>query len=359
MKVDCPSCNKLYNIPDERLPIGKKISFHCPVCKGPMELDLRSKSLRKDLLQPSQISKNRQSKSPPSSPNSVDGETSAQALKKRILQKLTDSLPPMPQIVFKAQEVMSNPNSSLKQLASLIATDQAIAFRVLKLANSAYYGMAGKVTSIGHATVLLGSKTLGEIIIMAGTSNLLGKALKGYRLKSEDLWRHSLAVGIGSRIISNQKAPELADDAFTAGIIHDAGKIMLDGHIFERKEAFEEVMSDGKQTFLSAEEKILGLDHSEIGSEICKTWGLPNTLTTAIRYHHYPSLSHGNKLAHIIHAADSIAMMTGIGNNIDNMLYHMEEGTKDFLGLEEKDVINIMGDLIQGIENLTEKMIKA
>ncbi|MDY7038438.1 MAG: HDOD domain-containing protein, partial [Thermodesulfobacteriota bacterium] len=318
MKVDCPNCNKVYHIPDERLPIGKKLSFHCPACKGPMELDLRSASLREDLLQSSQTPYNRQSKSPVLSPDTVDRKTSAQALKKRILQNLTESLPPMPQIVFKAQEVMSNPNSSLKQLASLIATDQAIAFRILKLANSAYYGMAGKVNSIGHATVLLGSKALSEIIIMAGTSNLLGKALKGYRLKSEDLWRHSLAVGIGSRMISNQKAPELADDAFTAGIIHDAGKIMLDGYISERKEAFEEFMSDGEQTFLSAEEKILGLDHPEIGSEICKKWGLPDAMTAAIRYHHYPSLSQGNKLAYIIHAADYIAMMTGIGNNIDN-----------------------------------------
>ena len=155
-------------------------------------------------------------------------EESARSLKKRIQMSLLGFLPSMPQVLFKAQEVMSNPMFSFKELAGLIATDAGLSVRVLKLANSAYYGLAGKVTSVGHASVLLGSKILGEIIVMAGIFNLLGGRLKGYGLDSGDLWRHSMAVGLGARIIAKEKYPHRADDAFTAGIIHDAGKIMLD-----------------------------------------------------------------------------------------------------------------------------------
>ena len=88
---------------------------------------------------------------------------------------------------------------------------------------------------------------------MAGTSSLLGNTLKGYELEPGDLWRHSLAVALASKIIANKKNPGLANDAFSACLIHDAGKLILDKYILERKEAFEEFMADGQQSFLSGE----------------------------------------------------------------------------------------------------------
>lgn len=280
----------------------------------------------------------------------------ARALKKRILQCLMGVLPPMPKVVLKAQEIMSNPDSSLKELVRVIATDQAISVRVLKLANSAYYGLVGKVTSIGHASVLLGGKKMCEIVIMAGTSNLLGKTLKGYRLKSEDVWRHSLAVGIGSRLIANMKKPELVNDAFMAGLIHDCGKIMLDEHVLERMEEFEGLLKDGQQTFFEAEQKILGLDHSEIGFDVCKSWGIPDILTNAVRYHHYPSLSQGNVLSHIVHMADSMAIRSGIGTSFVGMPYQVDDKDIEVLGLQEDEVSSIMDQVVQAVEELAEKM---
>jgi HD-like signal output (HDOD) protein len=106
---------------------------------------------------------------------------------------------------------------------------------------------------------------------VAGSSGFLNKTLKGYGLDSKIFWRHSLAVAFGSKFIAGRVRPELENDAFVAGLIHDAGKIMLDQHIFERKATFEEFMKDGHQSFLRAEKEILGFDHSEIGSEVCKT----------------------------------------------------------------------------------------
>ena len=125
----------------------------------------------------------------------------------------------MPNIILKAREIMEDPGSSLKDLAGVIEHDQAIVARVLALANSSYYGLSGLVSSIQHASILLGQKTLGELITIAASSKLLSKQLKGYRLHPGDLWKHSLAVALGSKIIAEKINAECIEDAFIAPII--------------------------------------------------------------------------------------------------------------------------------------------
>ena len=141
----------------------------------------------------------------------------------------------MPQVMFKARELMNDPTSSFKALADILEKDQAMATRVLRLSNSAYYGLAGKVTSVQHAAVLLGYKTVGEVVAMATSSKLLGDSLEGYKLDSGDLWKHSLAVAIASRLIAARTNKDLENDAFAAGLIHDAGKIVLNKYVLEEK----------------------------------------------------------------------------------------------------------------------------
>ncbi len=175
MRIECSDCHNVFSLPDERLPKGNVVKFPCPSCKATITLDMRSASNMGVPSMPTEIKKTKQVERSPRQGPSAKAKPTGEALKKRILQTLTGVLPPMPQVVLRAQKIMSDPGSSLKDLAAVIATDQAISVRALKLANSAYYGLAGKVTSIGHASVLLGIKSLGEIIMMAGTANLLGK----------------------------------------------------------------------------------------------------------------------------------------------------------------------------------------
>lgn len=337
MRIGCSNCQKAFNIPDERLPMGQEIAFPCPACKTMVEIDLRSKPAEDS------TSTSLSSKKQPR------GET----LKKKILRTV-GQLPPMPQTVLKAREIMANPRSDFKELAMLLESDQAIAARVLKLANSAYYGLSGKVSSIQHASIVLGHKALGELITMGGTESILGGTLEGYGLEAGDLWRHSLGVAFGARIISKMKQPALINDAFTAGLIHDAGKLILDKYILERKELFQEFMADGQQSFLTAEKHILEFDHGEIASEVCKSWNIPQALSTAIRYHHHPSKSQGNELAYIVHTADAIAMMTGLGLGIDGMLYQMDSKAMEFLGFEQEDVNDIIRQVLESVQKILE-----
>lgn len=350
MKIECSNCNKKYKIPDEKLPVGKKCAVQCPACKNRILIDLRSQPKQKQSLQPSKpLEKEKPTVS------YAKKRPSGMSLKYGILRSLGD-LPAMPHVVQKAQDIIANPDSNLNELSRVIEIEQAIATRVLKLANSSYYGLSGKVFSVQHASVLLGYETLGELITVAGISSLMGKNLKGYDLSSEDLWRHSIAVAVGSRIIASRKDPEFGNEAFFAGLVHDAGKLVLDQHVYERKDDFETFIGNGQHTFLSAEKEILGFDHSEIAFELCQKWQIPLNQSVAVKFHHYPSKSQGNELAYILHLADCIAMMNGYGAGQDSMMYQMEEGTLEFLALQDKDVDEIQSQILESIEKMSQEM---
>jgi len=270
-------------------------------------------------------------------------------LKSQIIQDIKD-LPPMPQVVIKIQHLISNLNSDTKQLAEVIESDQSIAAKVLKMANSAFYGMSGKISSIHQASLLLGYRTLGEIVTMAGASRLLSGKMPGYGYDPQELWKHSLSVAFSSKLIAEMKRSSLIYEAHTAGLIHDVGKIVLDRYILENKRDIADYMSREEKTFLDAERYFFGFDHAGIASEICRSWHIPETITLAIRCHHQPSTSNGDELSYVLHLADYVATMGGIGYDDDDILYEAEKGAMDFVGLSQEEIGNMMPKVLEAVE---------
>jgi HD-like signal output (HDOD) protein len=281
----------------------------------------------------------------------TEEDTKILSLKSKILRSLVE-LPPMPNIILKAREIMEDPDSSLKELSGVIEHDQAIVARVLALANSSYYGLSGLVSSIQHASILLGQKTLGELITIAASSRLLSKKLEGYQLDPGDLWKHSLAVALGSRIIAEKKNLELVEDAFIAGLLHDAGKIILDPFVLERKKEFKKFQTTGKQTFIEAEKKILGFDHAEVMSRAARFWRYPEAQSTAIRYHHYPLRSRNSELAFIVHLADFAAKEAGFNSEATSSSSEIDPQTLTILGLQKEEINAISAEIFASVEKL-------
>jgi putative nucleotidyltransferase with HDIG domain/predicted Zn finger-like uncharacterized protein len=326
MRIVCPQCQKEYDIPDERLrQFGEQVRFPCPACKATIAVALSAP------------------------PDAGQALPAGDVLKKRILRTVSD-LPPMPQVAQKARELTADERSSFQDMARVIETDQAIAARVLKISNSAYYGQMGKVTSIQHASVVLGMKTLNELLTLACAGGLLGRELKGYGLSSGDLWQHSLAAAGCARSIARKKKPEIADDAFSAGLIHDCGKLILDPYIAERREQFDACLARERMPFLAAEKEVLGFDHAQIAAEVCQKWQIPDKITRAIAVHHMPSLAGQNELAYVVHAADSIALMCGIGSGIDGMLYEIDAKVMSFLQLDSDEIGFYMAEAAEFVE---------
>ena len=357
MKVECENCGKVIMLPDDRLPTGKKVSFPCVACKSKITLDLRENADPVD-EPPSAVPAD-----PAESSEKVvytpiaekaSSELDGKDLKRKILASIKD-LPPMPKIIYKAREVMANPKSGFKEIAEVIETDQAIAAKVLQVANSAYYGLSGMVSSIHQASVVLGHKTLEQLITMVSATSLLGSHLKGYRMGSGALWRHSLAVALCSRVIASDRAPAMENDAFSVGLIHDAGKLALDRYILERKDRVDDLLKT-RTPFIDIERTVLGFDHTELALDLCTKWKLPENHATAIRFHHEPSQSDGNQLAYIVHTANFVAHQitadaadTGEANPLDPTAL-------DFLALDEEDLTGYIAKTTEAVGQITQSL---
>ena len=346
MIIECSNCEKKFKVPDDRLPKGKIVTFPCKNCGEKFRLDLRT---GQTLNESSDRLKSADTDSPPAQPNNpVNNE----GLKDQILKSVKE-LPPMPQVVLKTQELIADSMADAKKIAEVIETDQAIATKVLKVANSSYYGMSGKISSISHASVVLGHKILGEVVTMAGAEGLLDGHLPGYGYDSKDLWKHSLAVAFGSKILTNSNNSDLAKEAHMAGLIHDVGKIILDRYIVEKKEEIESFMEREEKTFHEAENHYFGFNHAEIASEVCKKWNFPESLSSAIKHHHQPSVSEGNQLSYILHMADYIAILSGIGYDSDDVLYELEEGTMDYLSVTHENVSKLVATVTESVNKIS------
>lgn len=345
MKICCPHCGKEYSIQRQTLTgYSGTVSIPCPNCK------------EKILLHPGTAGtggNDRASGHGGQAKGNVPD--TGDALKQRIFKTLKD-LPPMPQVVQKARKVLSDPKSSFSDLAKVIESDQGIVTRVLKMANSPYYGVSGNVSSVKHASVVLGTKTLMELLNLACSSEILGQTLEGYDLAAGDLWMHSLAVANGSQLIARRVNPSLEQDAFSAGLIHDVGKIILDPYILERKADFQSFVKERSDTFLAAEKGILGFDHAELASEVCERWQIPRHIVLAIRYHHDPTPSDNDMLSYIVHLADAVAIMSGIGAGLDGMLYTIHGDAMSRLRLKEDDLFDIMGEIACYVEKTTQQV---
>jgi putative nucleotidyltransferase with HDIG domain len=346
MIIECASCKKQYKIADDKLPDGKQVVFTCKNCGAKTRLDFRNESLNAGNSTGSQPDNEKLSLTAQSEDNPAE-----KTLQETILEGVKE-LPPMPEVVFKIQRLISTSDSDAKKIAGVIETDQALATKVLKVANSAYYGMSGKISSIQHASVLLGYEALGEIVTAAGAESILNGKLPGYGYESKDLWMHSLAVAFGSKIIANIKNPALAGEAHTAGLIHDVGKIILDGYILNKKEEIESFLEKEEKTFFDAEVQFFGFDHARIASEVCRKWKFPEGINSAIKYHHQPSAANESELAYILHMADYIATLSGVGYDSDDYLYELEPGTMDHLGLTQEAVSDIVLQVTEAVNKL-------
>ena len=343
--VKCAKCGRPYQVSKEQFYKSDVLVFPCLGCKSPITLEKQT-DLTDDEIQVKE--KKPGNKRTLFKRHTEEKAPGGDALKKKIFRAF-DNLPPISQVVSEALEVMADPNSGVDDIAKTIETDQSMVSNVIRLVNSVYYALPNKVSSIQQACVLLGNRILREIIIMAGVSKLMEKNLRGYGFAAGELWKHSVASALGSKIIAGEEDPDRKNDAYVAGLIHDLGKITLNPYIVERIDAFEAVMGDEKQDFLEAEKSIFGFDHAEIAYEICIKWKFPENIAFAIQHHHHPSLSQGDKLSYVVHLADFLAKSCGFGQSRDTT-DELEKGTMEFLSLEKEDIDKIMSEMNESMK---------
>ncbi|MGE4520007.1 MAG: HDOD domain-containing protein [Desulfobacteraceae bacterium] len=320
MKIQCPGCKKNINIKDGTYPEKRAFSFLCPGCGEKIKINPVKNNICGDDIK---------------APLNLSGEE----LKKEILAN-NSSLPPIPDVLIKAKKLVETPGYSAKELSRIISLDQAIAARVLKLANSAYFNFNPPVPTIDEACILLGEKNLMSIIMVAQMSKMLDKELKGYNISTGNLFYHSIATAVAADLLAAEKMPLFDLDAFAAGLLHDCGKLILNDYINQRKQEFVELITVKKLACYIAEEKMFGFSHAEIGFRLLESWELPEIQTHAIGFHHRPLDSGLNELSYILNAADYLAKNAGFSAAdycMENTPFLHDE-VRSFLNLESYEL---------------------
>jgi len=277
---------------------------------------------------------------------------------RKLIRKIianTGNLPAVPVVMIKVQQMIGRPGTTPAQLSKLIETDPAMVVAILKVANSAYYGFRGKVTTIRHAAALFGTRRLAELITAMSAGGVLGKAMNGYGIKAGDMWRHAIAVAAASVEIAAEIGSDSLDEAYMAGLLHDVGKIILDPYLKKRQPLFEQFFAAHPQAAIQdAERAILGFDHAVIAAILCEKWNLPRSIAFSIRQHHQPSAAGDHQLSHIVHTADHLAIQVGLGDAGQAAAFQALDATsKESVAIDPDRLPAMLEKICRYVESLT------
>ncbi|MCC5831102.1 MAG: HDOD domain-containing protein [Phycisphaeraceae bacterium] len=259
----------------------------------------------------------------------------------------------LPEVTMRIIKLVEDPDSTAQDLNHVISNDPALGARILKVVNSAFYGLPGQIGSINRAIVLLGLNAVKNIAIAASLAKLFrgGQICPGFNAR--DLWTHSIAVGTTTRLLANEAGLGLPDEAFLAGLIHDIG-IMVEMQARRAKfiEVIEELEKDPHTTLREAEVRILGADHEAFGTGLCRVWKFPASFAYATGWHHRPlELAHPHRtLTVIVHIADILCASAGLGYSRTVECRTIDPELWDHVNLAPDRVEKIIGQLPDAIE---------
>ncbi|MFC1565014.1 HDOD domain-containing protein [candidate division KSB1 bacterium] len=255
-----------------------------------------------------------------------------------ILFKISDKvgeIPPVSPNTMKIMDLISDPDYTVADLKELLELDVSLTTKCLKLVNSASYGLRTQVSTLEKAINYLGSKTILSIIVNADFNNVYSPPLTGYQAEDGDLWTHSLRTAMGAKLLAELTEDyELSDIAYTAGLLHDIGKIIIAQFLQVTPEILSEKFENAEGTdFLQIETELLHTDHAEVGQMMALKWGLPESLQIAIRYHHQPDQAPEKyrKLCILVHLGDIFAALGGYSTGADSLAYRLNPMAKEYL----------------------------
>ncbi len=191
-------------------------------------------------------------------------------------------LPTIPVVATKVMQLMEDENSTADDLARVVASDPAVAARVLKISNSSFYGAQRQIQTLPHAIMMLGFVTLKSVVVTASVKQVYHP----YGLTEKLLWEHSFGAGLAARLIAQELRQINPDEAFLGGLFHDIGKQIMN---FLDKDKFQEVMQlcyNEGMPFSQAEQMLFHYTHEEAGALVIKKWNFPEHLIKAVQAHH-------------------------------------------------------------------------
>lgn len=265
-----------------------------------------------------------------------------------------EKLPPFPDIVWKVMPLIRN-MASVEEIEAVIRFDQVITARILSLSQSAYYGRRSKVSSIHDAILILGGQKLVQVIMIACAARYYQGSVSGYNLNERELWEHSVAAAILSEKISRKLRLKKRLTIYTASLLHDIGKTVLDLYAkIYLHTSLNEITDDGVR-LIDVERKALGIGHQELGEIIARRWQFPPEVVVAIGHHHDPdSASTDRDVVSVVYIANEMANAMARDGQVENPPRLDEDPHFIRLGIDRASIDQLQTDLSSDMEEIRQ-----
>ena len=248
----------------------------------------------------------------------VESPPDPETIARKALSHIGD-IATLPEVTLRIIRVVEDPKSTARDLHEIIKTDPALSAKILKVVNSAFYGLPGQVANLDRAIVLLGLTAVKNISISASVTRLFNRTRGPARALARQLWSHSVAVAVASRLITRTIGRKLAaEEAFLAGLIHDLGIIVELQCWPDRMAKIVEYCTRRQADFCQTERQAIGADHQTFGRALATKWNFPRHLRTVMGYHHTTDrlVPDQRELATIVHLADILAASAQLGLSV-------------------------------------------
>lgn len=274
------------------------------------------------------------------------------------IAKSAGDLPSIPGPAMEAMQLTQNPDVNVRALQSIIAKDQALTARVLKIVNSAMYNFGREVSTLSHAIAILGLDTVRSIIVAAALQQVFkpGSAA-GKDLTSKLFWEHSWGAAVAAKAIAGHIGYPAPEEAFTCGLLHDMGKMVM---LQNQSRRYQEILNKvycGNETFSKAELRVFGFSHAQVGALLALKWRFPPQLVEAILCHHgFTEAPEFRRLAAIASLADSLMIALEIGFQKDKSLNPEEEESAKYLKLSGSVLDKLAAEVRAMVPTLTGRV---
>jgi putative nucleotidyltransferase with HDIG domain len=274
---------------------------------------------------------------------------------KNILSQIR-SFPSMPATGAKMLRMLEDPETGVDEIEAMLRLDPGLTGNVLKLANSAYFGIPSKVSSVKQGILLLGLRRLIQLVIASCVNSVMDKPVPGYDLPTGDLWRHSIAVSIAAEALVKDKNNIATEDVFTPALLHDIGKLVLGYFIKDELDDIEKIVSEGV-AYVVAEDMVLGTDHARVGAQVLTQWSFPRDVIEAVRWHHDPDFPEkATASVDVVYLSNLLCQANGHNDQDAGVIDELSPAVIERLGIDVSQFDVIASNVALWVDELADAL---
>jgi HD-like signal output (HDOD) protein len=273
-----------------------------------------------------------------------------------MVQAVPRSLGSYGPVLEEIEQALQSPQCNLSTIGDAIQKDPDLTARLLRLANSPFFGFASRLSTVAEAVSLLGIQQIQDMIVASSVLEQF-KGVPDKYVTKDSFWRHSLAVGLAARLLAMERRLPKPDKFFVAGLLHDVGRLVLFSQAEVWTQAVFELYQSERMLLRDAEKRILGYDHQQIASELLQSWSYPPALVQAVAFHHTPAQSAARLDAAVVHIADHLVNAMGVGSSGERFIPPLDERAWAALGLSPEALAKIVEAVDEQIHVVEEAFL--